>query len=403
MTGLFSKLNKRLTPRSSSSDTIPIARIINNKPVPENATASELDKLVSAPLESAVASEQAAEVAQQDPWSVLLQLISDPTVTDIFIAAPEVITCRKNGVHSSTELILNSASYSALCEACESQIGVRCTAANNIISGSIHSPIVARISMTNPAINLTEWMGIHLRIPRVSPTFYDLIKAKMLPASLASWLTAALASRCVHIVVCGAPHSGKTTLTATLAHAAPSEERIIALEPCAEISPPSRRVDRLKTSAVNAENRNLLILATALQSAPDRLIAADIAVLNDPISNTNEAAFASQVLNCGVPSIIAFASATAESVTDYLKRCACPLPILVLETHVHDHQPLVRQVLEITNQTVTEVAIFHSVKENKRLWLRSPSDGSVVHELLAKRGQELKVTSNLLDVFPDNE
>ncbi len=398
MSGLFSKLNKRLPSRVPSGDAIPIARVIHNQPVPENASPKELDTLVttpSAPFESRTLEHASASVSASDAWITLSDFLNDPLVTDIFISQPDSVNIRKAGHSACSTIRLDESHYRAICEDVENQLKTRCTEENTFLIGAVNSPLPARVSLTHPELNGTEWFGIHLRIPRLTPTFYDLIKAKMLPAPLASWLTEALASHCVHVVVCGAPHSGKTTLTATLTHAAPSEERIVAIEAFPELFPPSRRLDRLcyqfavSSNAKSDSDLRQGILEIALKTVPDRIV----------ITNAPGSVSIQRALHSSVPTVVEFTAAAAEPVIEYLQTLDSPLPIVLLETQLHEKKPVLRQAVEIASGKIADLVAFHSVTDEKRRWIRS-TEPSIVRDLLLERGQDLKIGPTLLDPTP---
>jgi type IV secretory pathway ATPase VirB11/archaellum biosynthesis ATPase len=407
MTGLFSKLNKRLPSRTSSSESIPIARVIHNQPIPENASPEELDILVTKPTapdmtpsEDGSGVEPATE--RVNPWAPLSTLIADPAVTDLFLLPPEQVSVRRSGIVSPTSTTVSESEFLAIHEDCERQLRVRCKEGNRFVTGALSSPLPGRVSISHPALSGAESFTIHVRLQRISPTFYDLIKAKMLPAPLASWLTELLASRCINVVVCGAPGSGKTTLCSTLCHAAPSEERIIAVEPFPELAPPSRKIERLcsRPSQELPSSATITVwgglIDVALRSSPDRLFCTELSINSDRLPEQKRA------LQSCLPTALEFSSAPSETVCEHIRQLGSPLPTVVIDTQLHEHRPIVRSVTEVSTSGVSEIVTFCGLIDGKRTWARS-NDQSVVRELLSERGHELKTTAALLDGFPDNE
>ena len=110
------------------------------------------------------------------------------------------------------------------------------------------------------------------------PQLQDLVGQGALSPGMADFLATCVAAR-RNILVCGGPSSGKTSVAASLAAAAPVGERIVSIEDVAELVIPRDEWIQLETRAGTGRHEVIdlaHLLETALRLAPDRLVVGEV-------------------------------------------------------------------------------------------------------------------------------
>jgi len=113
-----------------------------------------------------------------------------------------------------------------------------------------------------------------IRTPRLT----DLVAQGALSSGMADFLATCIAAR-RNILVCGGAGSGKTTLAAALAAAAPAGERVVSIEELPEIAIARDEWIQLETRAGTGKDPEIdlgHLLEIALRLAPDRLIVGEV-------------------------------------------------------------------------------------------------------------------------------
>ncbi len=116
------------------------------------------------------------------------------------------------------------------------------------------------------------------KTPSVMPQLPDLVGANSLSPGMADFLATCIAAR-RNMLVCGGPGSGKTTVVAALAAAAPAGERVVSLEEVGELAIARDEWIQLETrphSGKSGEIDMATLLETALRLAPDRLVIGEV-------------------------------------------------------------------------------------------------------------------------------
>ena len=116
------------------------------------------------------------------------------------------------------------------------------------------------------------------KAPAQMPLLADLVAQGAMSPGMADFLGTCVTAR-RNILVCGAPRSGKTTLAAALAAAAPAGERVVSIEDVAELA--IRRDEWIQLEARTGTARQPAIdlaqlLELALRIDPDRLIVGEV-------------------------------------------------------------------------------------------------------------------------------
>ena len=112
----------------------------------------------------------------------------------------------------------------------------------------------------------------------VMPQLQDLASQGALSPGMADFLATCVTAR-RNILVCGGPSSGKTSVVAALAAAAPAGERIVSIEDVAELVIPRDEWIQLETRAGTGRHTQIdlgHLLETALRLAPDRLVVGEV-------------------------------------------------------------------------------------------------------------------------------
>jgi pilus assembly protein CpaF len=110
------------------------------------------------------------------------------------------------------------------------------------------------------------------------PQLQDLVGQGAMSPGMADFLATCVAAR-RNILVCGGPASGKTSVAASLAAAAPAGERIVSIEDVAELVIPRDEWIQLETRAGTGRHAGIdlaHLLETALRLAPDRLVVGEV-------------------------------------------------------------------------------------------------------------------------------
>ena len=116
------------------------------------------------------------------------------------------------------------------------------------------------------------------KAPAQMPLLADLVAKQALSTGMADFLGTCMTAR-RNILVVGAPGSGKTTLAASLAAAAPAGERVISIEEVAELAIARDEWIQLEARAGTGASPGVgleTLLETALRLGPDRLVVGDV-------------------------------------------------------------------------------------------------------------------------------
>ncbi|NDC38677.1 MAG: hypothetical protein EBZ48_11575 [Proteobacteria bacterium] len=199
-------------------------------------------------------------------------LFSDPLVTDIFVTGHNSVRCMRRGQLLETPFRFRTAKeYRDLLDNFLRQAGRELSTDQPLAHGILTEFQRARMQVIHPALTASPEPYLALRVPRLPhATLYELIRTKVLPATLAAWLTEIMALPRCALMIAGAGGTGKTTLATALLGSTPSNKRIITIEEAPEIFPASHQVEKLllghggRTTAVIQQ-----VISIALEPAPD--------------------------------------------------------------------------------------------------------------------------------------
>ena len=116
------------------------------------------------------------------------------------------------------------------------------------------------------------------KTPTVMPQLPDLVGSNTMSPGMADFLATCIAAR-RNILVCGGPGSGKTTVVAALAAAAPAGERVVSLEEVGELAIARDEWIQLETRPPHGKSGEIdmtALLDTAMRLSPDRLVIGEV-------------------------------------------------------------------------------------------------------------------------------
>ena len=111
-----------------------------------------------------------------------------------------------------------------------------------------------------------------------NPPLSELVSQGALSSGMADFLTTCINAR-RNILVCGSPGSGKTALVGALAGATPAGERLVSIEPVAELAIGRDEWIQLETRPGTGKSHEIdlaALLDTALRLMPDRLVVGEV-------------------------------------------------------------------------------------------------------------------------------
>ena len=111
-----------------------------------------------------------------------------------------------------------------------------------------------------------------------TPALAELVSQGTLSQGMSDFLTTCINAR-RNILVCGSPGSGKTAIVGALAQATPAGERVVSIEPVAELAIARDEWIQLETrpgTGKAAEVDLSALLDTALRLMPDRLVVGEV-------------------------------------------------------------------------------------------------------------------------------
>lgn len=270
------------------------------------------------------------------------RLLTDPTVTEIMVNAPDLVFFERDGIiHRSEQRFPNQEALRALVDRMISPLGRRVDEASPMVDARL--PEGHRVNVVISPLYLDGTALTIRKFPERVMTLADLQERNSLDASVRTFLTWAVRAR-KSIAVSGGTGSGKTTLLNALSCEIEKRERIITIEDSAELRFFEHpHVLRLEARARNAEGlgevtiRDLVI--NALRMRPDRIVVGEC--------RGAEALDMLQAMNTGhdgsLTTLHANSSAEAISRLATMVRYAVDLPVDVIERNISSALHLVVQ------------------------------------------------------------
>lgn len=208
----------------------------------------------------------------------LEQLLSDDSVTDIMVNAPDMVYVERQGKLEKTWVTFRDhAHVLQIAQRIAGRIGRRVDEASPMVDARL--PDGSRINIITPPVSLN---GPVLSIRKFSRRTIDIdtmIRQKNLSLKMAEFIQIATTCR-LNMLVSGGTGSGKTTLLNALSQLINPKERIVTIEDAAELRLKQPHVVRLETRPPNIEGEGAIsirdLLKNALRMRPDRIIVGEV-------------------------------------------------------------------------------------------------------------------------------
>jgi pilus assembly protein CpaF len=206
----------------------------------------------------------------------LTKLYFDHEVTDIYVDSFDRISCLRKGILQETPFkFYSEKQYLWFYNRYLALASIECNTSEPLKSGIIKDQWNSRINVVHESIRNNTFPSMVLRIPRIKEISFEMLVAeRVLPPSLALWLTELIGIGKVNILVSGVSGTGKTTFTSALLSSIPKTERICLIEDIPELS-----IDRSNIDCLIPSNKEIsladLVKAT-LNRSPHRIILGEI-------------------------------------------------------------------------------------------------------------------------------
>ena len=204
----------------------------------------------------------------------LVDLLEDPTITEIMVNGPERVYIERDGkLHLTGRTFLDEDSVLAVIERIVSPIGRRIDESQPYVDarlpdGSRVNAIIHPLSLIGPCLTIRKFAKDPF-------TVEDLTRFGTWTPSLVAFIRACVQVR-RNIVISGGTGSGKTSLLNVISGFLPPDERIITIEDAAELRMNQPHVIRLEARPPNIEGRGAItvrdLVRNALRMRPDRII-----------------------------------------------------------------------------------------------------------------------------------
>jgi pilus assembly protein CpaF len=201
-------------------------------------------------------------------------LLKDETITEIMVNGPGKVYIEQKGRIYKTDITFeNDEHVERIIDRIISPLGRRCDESQPYVDarlpdGSRVNAIIPPLSLIGPVITIRKFAKTPL-------TIEDLIRFGTLTPELVEFLKACVEAR-LNIVVSGGSGSGKTTFLNILSSFIPEGERIVTIEPAAELRLRQRHVVTLESRPANIEGKGEItirdLVINSLRMRPDRII-----------------------------------------------------------------------------------------------------------------------------------
>lgn len=245
----------------------------------------------------------------------LPELLSDPSIEEIWINAPDRIFIARGSVSELTPLSLTPQEIQDFVERILLKSGRRLDLSSPFVDAQLEDG--SRLHVVIP--DLVKNWSVNIR-RHVAPirSLSDLVDAGTLSTQAADFLRDSVMSG-LNILVSGGTHTGKTTLTNCLLAALPARERVITVEEVFELSLQGSDVVQMQCRQANIEGHGEItlrqLIKESLRMRPSRLVVGEV--------RGAEAFDLLIAMNSGLPGMCTVHSNSAKDALT--KICALPL------------------------------------------------------------------------------
>ena len=238
-------------------------------------------KILQSKIESTQEASQTLAISVYDEvmgFGPIEPLLRDPTITDIYINAPDCTYVERGGKIQKTLIqFLDHEHIFRLVQRVASKAGRHLDLSTpyfdaQLTDGSRIHAIIPPVAIDGIKVSLRKYQFQKFQIDR-------LVQGGSLTPTMARLLQIAVQAR-FNIAICGGTGSGKTTLLNSLLASIGKGERIITIEDTPELEPSHHHTVRLLTRAPNPEGKGAVtqadLMINALRMRPDRVILGEL-------------------------------------------------------------------------------------------------------------------------------
>lgn len=205
-------------------------------------------------------------------------LFEEPTVSHIYVDDFKTVKVLRRGQLIRTPYSFRSREeYALYITWLLKQHGHRLGADSPIVDFTLPDRFRSRVNIIEPSIGNCDEPRLSIRIPRPQQlSFLDILQTKVLPATLAAWLSEVVSLREANILIVGPYGAGKTVMMTALLGGASSEERILTIEDVPEIFVAGSNVEKL----VHRPDKHRIpferLFQAAVRRTPHRIVVGEL-------------------------------------------------------------------------------------------------------------------------------
>jgi pilus assembly protein CpaF len=307
----------------------------------------------------------------------IAELMSDPTVEEIWINSPQRIFVARNGKSQLINLVLTSDSVRQLIDRALIWSGRRLDLSQPFVDARL--PDGSRLHVAIPEITAEHWaVNIRKHLMR-HKSILDLAAMGVMSEEIAAELSSAVKSG-MNILVSGGTQAGKTTLLNALIAEIPRTQRVITIEEVFELQPMVPDLVQMQTRGFNLQGTGAIslrqLIKEALRMRPSRIIVGEV--------REAEALDLLLALNSGLPGM---GTLHANSARDAITKLQT-LPLLAGENISHKFiAPTVASAIDLVVQVSLAVDGSRKLIEIVRVTGRYENDRAEVETLWRWTGQ----------------
>ncbi len=307
----------------------------------------------------------------------IAELMSDPTVEEIWINSPQRIFVARNGKSQLINLVLTSDSVRQLIDRALIWSGRRLDLSQPFVDARL--PDGSRLHVAIPEITAEHWaVNIRKHLMR-QKSILDLAAMGVMSEEIAAELSSAVKSG-LNILVSGGTQAGKTTLLNALIAEIPRTQRVITIEEVFELQPMVPDLVQMQTRSANLQGTGAIslrqLIKEALRMRPSRIVVGEV--------REAEALDLLLALNSGLPGM---GTLHANSARDAITKLQT-LPLLAGENISHKFiAPTVASAIDLVVQVSLAVDGARRLIEIVRVTGRYENDRAEVETLWRWTGQ----------------
>jgi pilus assembly protein CpaF len=207
----------------------------------------------------------------------IAELMSDPTVEEIWINSPQRIFVARDGKSQLINLVLTSDSVRQLIDRALIWSGRRLDLSQPFVDARL--PDGSRLHVAIPEITAEHWaVNIRKHLMR-QKSILDLAAMGVMSEEIAAELSSAVKSG-MNILVSGGTQAGKTTLLNALIAEIPRTQRVITIEEVFELQPMVPDLVQMQTRSSNLQGTGAIslrqLIKEALRMRPSRIIVGEV-------------------------------------------------------------------------------------------------------------------------------